>query len=195
LAGELADATPPLDATGRRIAVAMYRLLAQGEPVTPAALSEHVGVSAEDVVAMLDALPGVYRDDHGAVIGFWGLALQEMPHRLIVDERTLYTWCAWDALFIPTILGKPGRVESTCAVTGEPVTMTVTPQGVEDVSPLKAALSLLRPAGAFGDDVISSFCHHIVFFRSHREGDAWTATRPGTFLLSLEEGFRLGQLA
>ncbi|HYX86869.1 MAG TPA: organomercurial lyase [Gaiellales bacterium] len=194
LATELADGTPALDATGQRIAVALYRLLAQGGPVTSDALAARIGVARANVEGVLDSLPGVYRDDDAAVIGFWGLSVTPMPHRLVVGGRTLYSWCAWDALFIPPILGEPARVESTCAVSGDPITLRVTPQGVAAVSPPTTALSMLRPDGGLGDDVISSFCHHIRFFRSAHEAESWTATRAGTLVLSLREGFRLGQL-
>jgi hypothetical protein len=155
LATELAEVTPVSDVTGQGIAVAVYRLLGEGRPVTPDALAERVGLAASEIAAVLDALPGVYRDERGAVIGFWGLALQTMPHRLLVDGRTL---------------------------------------GVEDVSPSGAVLPMVRSDSGFGDDVISSFCRHILFFASDRDGETWTMTHPGTSLLSLEEGFRLGEL-
>jgi alkylmercury lyase len=195
LAAELVAAGPSLDEPGKRITLAVYRLLAGGDPVPAAAIAKRLGMTVEEVETILDAWPGVYRDDQGGVIGFWGLSLGEMPHRLIVDGHTLFTWCAWDALFIPPLLGRAGRVESRCAVTDDPVTLTVSPSGVTDVSPSGVVLSLLRPDGGFGDDVISSFCHQIVFFRSQADGERWTATHPGTFVLSLAEGFRLGQLA
>ncbi len=35
---------------------------------------------------------------------YWGLAIAETKHRLEVDGRALYTWCAWDSLFLPEIL-------------------------------------------------------------------------------------------
>src|SRR2546422_6561781 len=53
----------------------------------------------------------VYPDDEGRVLGFGGLAAAPMHHRLEVDGRTLWTWCAWDSLFIPEILGKRARVD------------------------------------------------------------------------------------
>src|SRR3989442_9036358 len=46
-----------------------------------------------------------YTDKQGRIIGFGGLAVREMPHRFKVDGRTLYTWCAWDSLFIPVTRG------------------------------------------------------------------------------------------
>ena len=193
LAGELVAAGPALDELDQRITVAIYRLLAGGDPVPPVAIAERVGLPVERVVSALDSWPGVYRDHHGAVTGFWGLALTDMPHRFTIQGRTLYTWCAWDALFLPVILDTEAHVQSACATTGEPVTLTVTPAGVDALSPATAVLSFLRPDDRLGADVISSFCHHIVFLSSPTAAQTWTATHPDTFLLSIQEGFDLGR--
>ncbi|MGH7575101.1 MAG: organomercurial lyase [Longimicrobiales bacterium] len=44
-----------------------------------------------------------------------------MHHRFEIDARTLGTWCAWDSLFIPELLGEAARVQSTDPETGEVV--------------------------------------------------------------------------
>ena len=194
LAGELHDALPPLDPEEQSIAVALYRLLAEGKPVTDERLAQAAEVASETVAHALGKWPGVYRNDAGEVIGFWGLTLSEMPpHAFHVDGRRLWTWCAWDSLFIPAVLNKTARVDSICATTGEPVQATVGPNGVEQVSPAGAVISFLRPKGKFDHDVILSFCHHVLFFSSPQAGEQWIADRQDVFLLSLEQGFELGR--
>lgn len=42
--------------------------------------------------------------------------------------------------------------------------------------------------------LIMNFCHFVHFFASEESGARWTATHKGTFLLSLEEPFTLGQM-
>lgn len=193
LAGELLQALPPLEEKEQRVALALFRLLAEGEPVPLERIAESVGLPVERVDALLASWPGVYRDSEGSVIGFWGLSLGETPHRVEIGGRTLYGWCAWDTLFLPVILGKEGRVESPCATTGETVSVTVGPGGIGDVLPDGAVLSFLRPNGKFDHDVILSFCHYVLFFRSEEAGREWTAAHPNTFLLSIAEGFELGR--
>jgi len=194
LAGELRDALPPLDPEQQSIAVALYRLLAKGSPVTDERLAQAADVASETVDQTLAKWPGVYRNDAAQVIGFWGLTISEMPpHAFHVDGRRLWTWCAWDSLFIPAVLDKTASVDSICATTGEPVTATVGPNGVEQVSPAVAVISFLRPEGTFDPDVILSFCHHVLFFSSAEAGEQWTAKRRDAFLLPLEQGFELGR--
>src|SRR5216684_4315108 len=91
LADKIVNAMPKLGPGERRIAVGLYRLLAEGEPVSPERLAETLNLSESRVRETLSQWPGVYYDDTGAVIGFWGLALPEMSHRFQVDGRTLYT--------------------------------------------------------------------------------------------------------
>jgi alkylmercury lyase len=128
------------------------------------------------------------------VVGFWGLSVTEMPHRLRAEGRNLYTWCAWDTLFLPIALGEQVEVESICPTTGEPITLTVSPDGVSDVDPPGAVMSFLLPGEqSFSGDVIRGFCHFVHFFASDDAARAWTAEHAGTFELSIEDGFELGR--
>jgi alkylmercury lyase len=114
LAEELAAARPSLGPQEQRLALALYRLLAEGEPVAREQLIERTGATAHEVDRLLDEQPGTYCDDEGRVIGFWGLALGGIPHELTIGDRRLYAWCAWDTLFLPELLGATASVTSTC---------------------------------------------------------------------------------
>lgn len=194
LADKVVGAEPRFDATGQRVAVALYRMLGEGAPVPVSRLAASLGLSED---AIRDALESwaVFYDRAGAVIGFGGLTVVEMPpHRLIVNGRSLYTWCAWDSLFIPGILDKTARVESVCPVTRTPIAMTVTPAGVADLTPPTTVVSFLTPERRFDQNVIDSFCHFVHFFQTSQAGEEWTGRHPGTFLLSVQEAFTLGRL-
>lgn len=194
LADKIVSAMPKLGSTERRIALGLYRLLAEGGPVPLARVAKSLNLSESYVRETLSEWPGVYYDDTSAVIGFWGLALTEMPHRLQVDGRTLYTWCAWDSLFIPGILGKKARVESADPLTREKVSLVVEAHGVKELKPRGAVVSFLAPKRNFDADVIQSFCHFVHFFGSRESGERWTSKHSGTLLLSVDEAYELGRL-
>ena len=195
LADKLVRAMPELEQAEQRLAIELYRLLAAGGPVSPERLARRAALPPGRVARLLESWPGVYFDLRGNVIGFWGLAQAAAmpPHRFEVGGQKLSTWCAWDALFLPVILGKSARVESTCATTGERISLTVGPDGVGEVSPPAAVLSFLRPGEKFDDDVILNFCHYVLFFSSEEAGSEWVSRREGAFLLTLGEGFELGR--
>lgn len=194
LAAELSAASPELGEQEQRLALALYRLLAEGDPVDPGRLAERVGLEEAAVPAIVDRWPGVYRNEAGLVVGFWGLALAEMPHRMRVDGRELRGWCSWDTLFLPELIGKTAKVESTCPTTRETVSLEVGPEGPRNVSPAGAVISFMRPDGPFDADVVRSFCHHVRFFASAEAADEWTAQHASTFVMSIADGFELGRL-
>ena len=185
---------PALDPSGRRLSLALYRELARGAPVSPSSLAHRVEMPAEMVVRQLRSWPGVYYDGEQRVVGFWGLTIAPMPHRLRVDGRELYAWCAWDTLFLPALLGTSVEVESSCRATGTPVHLTVTPHGVESAEPAGLSLSFLLPdAEAMNANVITSFCHYVHFFSSRKAAKPWLHEHPETFLLSLADAYEFGR--
>lgn len=171
----------------RSLALAVYRSLAGGRPVTIADLARTTGFTEFWIEGTLDGWPGVFRDDDGRIVAFWGLAIPEMAHRFDVDGRTLYTWCAFDPLFIAPLLGTTARVTSVCPVTGATITLTVGPDGIRDVEPASAVLSFLRPTKKWGDDVIETFCHYVLLFASPEAAEQWVTENPDTFVLPLDE--------
>jgi alkylmercury lyase len=171
---------PTLDERDRQLSLAVYRGLARGAPVS---------LPAGSLNRMRD-WPGVYYNAEGRVTGFWGLSLASTRHRLRVHGRDLFTWCAWDTLFLPAVLGTRIEVASTCRATGEPVRLAVRPDAVEWSEPRELAVSFAVPdSEAVRADVISSFCHHVHFFASKK-----AQLPPSAFLLPLEEAFHVGQL-
>jgi len=65
--------------------------------------------------------------------------------------------------------------------------------GPADVSPPGAVLSFVLPGSELGGDKIASFCNFIHFLASVEAADEWTRQRPGTFVISIEEGFEIGR--
>jgi alkylmercury lyase len=183
---------PALDEEEQRVALTLYRLLAEGRPVPLARLASAVGLAERRAKAALSRWPGVFFDD-GAVVGFWGLALPQMAHRFVIAGTALSTWCAWDALFLPELIGKTASVVSSDPVTGEEVALTVAPERVVDGAS-QVVISFLDPTTRFDDGVIANFCHYVHFFASLASGTAWVREHPCTFLLSLSEAFELGRL-
>jgi alkylmercury lyase len=130
------------NATAYALTRGLIDLLARGNPASSEEIAATSGKSPEEVRAALDRFPSTESDEQGRVVGL-GLTLQLTPHRLELEGRALFAWCALDALLIPVLLGRPASLESPCRDTGEPVHIEVTPAGIEMVEPLSAVVSIV----------------------------------------------------
>ncbi|MGQ0524996.1 MAG: organomercurial lyase [Betaproteobacteria bacterium] len=186
-------AFPKLTRPEQRVSLATYRLLARGRPVAPMLIAAESGLPDAAVTRMLDGWHGVERDNTGAVTAFWGLTLTTTKHRFQVPGTTIFTWCAWDTLFLPELLGAVADVESICPATRTTIALRVAPGGILSGTPQAAALSFVLPNEAdIERSITETFCCHVNFFASAQAGEQWAAAHPGAFILSLEDAWQIG---
>ena len=196
LAQRFAAATGMLGETDARAALCLYRLLARGVPVSVAVLAEDLDLALDVVGELVASWSGVVFDDSGSVEGFWGLTVRDIaPHRLSVNGHRLSTWCAWDTLFLPQLLGTTARVESVCPVTGAAVELVVDDKGVEWFRPEGLLVSFRDPGDGVVGDVIGTFCRFVHFLASEQAGRAWLDRHRETFTLSLTDAVELARMA
>jgi alkylmercury lyase len=165
-------------------------LLSLGRPVTVEELATATGHDVDELRRIVAALPSVELDDQGRIVGS-GITLNPTPHRFIVDEQVLYTWCAMDTLIFPALLGKPARVESACHGTGEQVRLSVTPDAVTSVGPARSVVSIVTPSDMSA--VRSSFCNHVHFFASEQAASGWLAEHSDAAVVPVTDAFELGR--
>lgn len=192
LAGRLAGTFPGSD--DGPLARALLRELACGEPVSDAALAASSRRTEHDVTQTLARWPNVRRDARGRVEAFGGLSLQPTEHRFEIGGRRLYTWCAWDTLFLPGLLEEQVQVHSTCPVTNVQVSLTVAPQRVLAAQPKDLWVSFPPLAQTSTASIIDSFCCHVHFLAGQGVAARWVNTRDG-LALDLDDAFELGRLA
>ena len=187
------DAFPTLSPEGQRISLSLYRLLAEGHPVSLHQLSGSTNFSVDFVRDLIGPWSGIAWDREDRITGFWGLTLSPTKHRFRVGGHDLFTWCAWDTLFIPQLLGQDAEVESDCPETGQHISLIIAPGGIKAVHPPGVVLSFVTPPSSdIQSNVIGTFCCHVHFLRSRDEGEKWISRHPGTFLLQIEEALAVG---
>jgi alkylmercury lyase len=169
--------------------------ITRGKPVTPAALRASLQVRQPELEHRLARLPpDVEFDRAGNIVGL-GVTLVPTSHRVLVGGKLLYTWCAFDTVLLPPQLDVQAQVQSTCPVSGQPITFVATPQGtVLDLLPAGSMMSLIVPAER-GDCTRATFCQQSLFFQSEQAAKTFFADHPDTLLLSVEEAAYVGRLA
>ena len=177
----------------RGLALELYRQLGKGHPVNLEDLLVDKEISVEEAKEFLDSSGGVFYNDDGNIVGFWGIALPKMAHKIITDKQILYGWCAWDALFIPQLLGKTATIESL-SPTKEVIKLKLSEQGDVLEGSEDVMVSFLEPdAGKMMENVVANFCHYIFLFKDKSSGEEWVKEHEGTFLLPLQDVISLSK--
>ncbi len=193
---------PEFGEENSRLLIKMWRVLGQGRPVTQdmtAQVTSGLGMSFEAADEFLRQ--STERDSDDNIIGLLGLSLnQDWAHKLIMNGTTFRTWCAWDTLFLPAMLGEEVVVESDSPVSGTTVRLTVTPEGVRSASPEGAVVSIATIDPEIHDvssveAIWSNFCHQVFFFASMDEASVWAEGKSNIQLVSVADGFEVGRLA
>jgi alkylmercury lyase len=187
--------TAPMRTTGGRafleIIPPTLALLARGKPASPEEIAATSAKSPEEVRAALDRFPSAEWNEQGRVVGL-GLTLQLTPHRLELEGRTLFAWCALDALLFPALLGRRASIASPCRGTGDPVHIEVTPAGIEAVEPTSAVVSIVAARELAHFRRVS--CNNTHFFSSPEAASRWLEKHPEATILPAEDAFLLGRL-
>jgi alkylmercury lyase len=186
----------PFAAAERRLLRAGQRALVDGAPVSVERLGQLANLSSHEVAAVFERFPGLaHLDGEGRVVGLLGLSVQCAPHRFDATGRVVYTWCAWDSLFIPRIIGMTARVASNCPVTSALIRLIVAPDGVREVSPADVRVSFLLGGDRKSDrGVVGPCCPLIYFLSSARASDRWLANHPACLSLTIEDAWEVGRL-
>jgi len=185
-----------------RLLIQTCQLVATGQPVSEkqvAHIASDLHIPLASVTTFLARVSEF--DADGNVVGIMGLSQNAHPHRFRIADRLLSTWCAWDALYLPPLLRVTAQVETTCPMTTTPIRLMVTPVRVEYHQPSSTVLSFVVPPATQQpqqsvQETWRSFCCDVLFFSSAEAASEGFKNKPyAPIILSIEDGYRLGQKA
>lgn len=189
----LLSSSSPFTAEESLIARAAYAALLADTPVSLADLARRANLAVGTVERVLAGRPGVARfTADGQLEGYLGLSRRPTAHAFIVQDHTLFVWCAWDGLFLPRVIGRTARLTSHCPVTGHPIALLVGPDGVLDVDPGSAVMSFVASSGPAGNGA-GAFCPYIHFLESPAAGKQWQAGHPTGCVLTIDQAWNLAR--
>jgi alkylmercury lyase len=174
-----------------RVSVSVLGVLATGYPVSRNDLAARLAqgrrrdseVDPETLLnAAMERLPNVELDEDGRVVGC-GLTLAPTDHQIIFSGPPLFTYCAFDTVLFPALLGRSAEVRSRCHATGVPIRCSIGVEGLEALVPAAAVMTLAAPdqVGAYGN-VGGMFCRHSHFFASPATAARWREAHTGFVL-------------
>jgi alkylmercury lyase len=176
-----------------RVTVKTIQALSKGKPISPEELARIWEMSLEQVQSILAGAVAAGRveiDLQGRLVG-GVLSLNPTAHRISIDGNHLYAWCAYDAIYTPGVVGKTTLIESTDPVTGELIQVTLTPEGVEDIRPQSAVVSIVGAEADTRGGPKSSRCSQMLFFGSRQSANQWLRGKTDVSILTVEEAFEV----
>ncbi len=165
---------------GRKLQAQILHALLQGRsPDRSELLRNGVAAATRRVWEDLVHSGAVVVNESGRVVAAYPLSAT--PTRHIVEVGSFKTWanCAIDALAVPRMLGRSGRITSECAHCGTAITIEVAGETV-----LGTPASIVVGYGGLADccdrPAIEARCPYISFFCSTEHADSWV--RPGSWV-------------
>lgn len=180
----------------QRVSLRIYRRLAEGTPVSQDELADDLGMDETSVSETLKTFPPsvIDFDEQNRIVGFIGLSISPTNHRILVQNKTLYTWCVLDALFLSEILGSDVTVKTNCPASNDEIEVHVTPTGVVLSDPPEAVMSVVAPdAQSCRADLRSAFCNHVSFFQNEALYRKWARGKSRPRCVDLQTAFEMAQ--
>jgi len=178
-----------------RVTIKTIQALAKGKPVSLAQLANIWDMPLEQVQAILEQAEENGRveiNGRGDLVGAV-LSLNPTQHQISMDNKRIYAWCAYDAMYAPGVVGKPAQIFSKDPVTKKTIQISITPTGVETVQPESAVVSVVGAGGDMRAGPESSRCTHMLFFESRESAEQWKQDLTGVYILTVEEVFELSK--
>ena len=167
--------------------IKLHKLLLEGNPVSPNRIAADLHLTQQEVS---DLVEGAELDPDGNVVGF-GLSIVPTRHSYQIDGRQFYVWCAFDAIMFPLLLKSTVVIESSDPISGEQISLTSTPEGVQNVNPATTVVSWV-PGINSPENIRSKFCNFTHFFTSETTASEYVAKHPGLVIVPVEQVFQVG---
>lgn len=165
----------------------VFRLLAEGKPVTAARIAGVVGAAPGAVEKALE-LARAGRDANEQVVELSGLTLNPTMHRLQIGDKVLFGCCALLAQLAALLVKETVRIDSVDPVSRRVVRLDVGPQGVGGIDPPEAMASfVVTDAASIAQDVGSAFCRHVNYFVSYDAAVEFAGASRQRYVLTIAE--------
>lgn len=174
-----------------RLTCLAFAAILEERPLPLADAQAKLGQEQENFLALIGRMVDQGRltlDERGdAIVAAGGLSLVPSRHRLLLNGRQLYTWCALDAVGFAAGLQADARVESRCAGCGAPIWLEFEAGEVRRASHPELRLSLVAPD--LSRSLRDGICAEIGFFCCSTGTEGVAA--PGS--VSQADAIRLGR--
>lgn len=179
--GRQAVLPDPLQAFHRRLLKAFVTGTGAPDAAVVARRAAELGLDPEAALAALAAADLVHTDPAtGSISIAYPFSGRPTPHRVeLAGGPAVFAMCAVDALGIPQMLRRDGRISSVDPASGQPITAEVH-DGLWRFQPATTVLLVGRAAGGDAGGPVADCCCPFINFHINREAaEAYRRAHPG----------------
>ena len=181
VAGRQAVLPNPLRTFHQRLLGAFLTVTGPPDAAVVAGLAAELGLDPPAASAALAAADLVHTDPAtGSIVVAYPFSGRPTPYRVdLAGGPAAFAMCAIDALGIPQMLGRDGRISSADPTSGQPITVEVHARAWR-FQPATTVVLSGRTAAGDACDTTAEWCCPYITFHTDREGaDTYLRAHPG----------------
>lgn len=165
--------------------VNVQKELLKGNPLLKTKYYELIDVTKEKADSLLELFGELNKN--GEITAFLGLSLTPTNHRFIVQGKTLYTWCALDAILFTEWQDVSSQIIFQDPIDNSLIELNIECNYLMSSNPYPIFLSWVEKMDTC--NIKGSFCNHVSFFSSEQTAKKWLDNNPSGKILTLEDLF------
>ncbi|WP_445955076.1 organomercurial lyase [Yeosuana sp.] len=164
--------------------------LIKGNPIPIVKYYALVGLHIEKANDVLEILGE--SNENNQITAFSGLSLTPTHHKFIVQNKTLYTWCALDAILFTEWLDVSSQIISLDPIDNSIIELNIECDHLVSSNPYPIFISWIEKMDSC--NIRGSFCNHVSFFASEQTAKQWLSKNPSGKILTLEDLFESNKI-
>lgn len=170
--------------------VNVQKELLKGIPLLKTKYYELNDVTKEKANSLLELFGEL--DENNEITAFFGLSLTPTKHKFIVQQKTLYTWCALDAILFTEWLGVSSQIISHDPIDNSLIELNIDSDHLISSHPHPIFLSWVDKIDTC--NLKGSFCNHVSFFSCEQTAKTWLSNNQNGKILTLEDLFESNKI-
>ncbi len=145
-----------------------------GRTLNRAEIAQHVE-NIDDAINTLRSNDMVVFDSNNEPVGAYPFTMEQREHVIKVNEHTIHSMCALDALAISPMYNLNTHIDSKCHVTGDKISIDQLDQEVLNKNENGEIHFGLNWNSAANNCCATSLCTEMIFLKDKKIADAWLA--------------------
>jgi alkylmercury lyase len=171
---QLQKLLPNLKKEERQISKFLYQKLALGRSVPIETIANELQKPIQDIQDHLKQMAYVEYSAASEISAYRGVTLNQTKHNVFHNNSKIYTWCAFDTLFLADLLAKPVSISSNCPTCFKAIACKVTDHDLTNFKSTDIVMSFIIPNKVdICEDLQNAFCCKVHFFCNEQCGSEW----------------------